>query len=53
MNAAGPFRAYRVQAGDTVRFVAQLYGVSPSSISQASGLQNPDRLSIGQVLRIP
>ncbi len=51
--ATGPFRAYAVQPGDTVKFVAQLYGVSPASISQASGLQNPDRLRIGQVLTIP
>jgi spore germination protein len=33
--------------------VAELYGVSPASISQASGLQNPDRLRVGQVLTIP
>ena len=49
----GPFRAYAVQPGDTVKFVAQMYGVSPASISQASGLQNPDLLRVGQVLTIP
>ncbi len=48
-----PFVAYRVQPGDTVRFIAQAYGVSPASITQASGLQNPDLLRIGQVLTIP
>jgi LysM repeat protein len=52
-NATGPFRAYRVQPGDTVRFVAEMYGVSSASIIQASGLQNPDRLRIGQVLTVP
>jgi LysM repeat protein len=52
-TATGPFRAYRVQSGDTVRFVAEVYGVSPASIIQASGLQNPDRLRIGQVLTVP
>lgn len=49
----GPFRAYAVQPGDTVKFVAQMYGVSSASISQASGLQNPDYLRVGQVLTIP
>jgi LysM repeat protein len=49
----GPFLAYRVQAGDTVRFIARSYGVSAASIAQASGLRNPDRLQIGQVLTIP
>jgi spore germination protein len=45
--------AYRVKPGDTVRFVAQMYGVSPASVANASGLQNPDRLQVGQVLTIP
>jgi LysM repeat protein len=30
-----------------------MYGVSPATIAQASGLQNPDLLRIGQVLTIP
>lgn len=42
-----------MKSGDTVKFVASLYGVSPASIAQASGLQNPDRLRIGQVLTVP
>jgi LysM repeat protein len=50
---SGPFRAYTVQPGDTVKFVAQMYGVSAASISQASGLRNPDYLRVGQVLTIP
>jgi len=48
-----PFRAYRVQPGDTVKFVAEMYGVSPASIAQASGLANADQLRVGQVLTIP
>ncbi|HEY0582318.1 MAG TPA: LysM peptidoglycan-binding domain-containing protein [Chloroflexota bacterium] len=51
--ASGPYRAYRVQPGDTLRFVAELYGVSPASIAQASGLPNADRLRVGQVLTVP
>jgi LysM repeat protein len=53
ISASGPFRAYRVQPGDTVKFVAQMYGVSPASISQASGLTNPDVLRVGQILTVP
>jgi LysM repeat protein len=51
--ASGPFRTYRVQPGDTVKFVAEMYGVSPASIAQASGLANADNLKVGQVLTIP
>jgi spore germination protein YaaH len=42
-----------VQPGDTVKFVAQMYGVSPASVANASGLQEPDRLRVGQILTIP
>jgi LysM repeat protein len=52
-SGTGPFVAYRVKPGDTVRFVAQMYGVSPASVANASGLQNPDRLQVGQVLTVP
>jgi LysM repeat protein len=49
----GPFRTYRVQPGDTLRFIAATFGVSAASIAQASGIQNPDQLRPGQVLTIP
>jgi LysM repeat protein len=52
-SGAGLFRAYRVQPGDTVKFVAHTFGVSPASVAQASGLRNPDQLSVGQVLTVP
>ncbi|MDQ6672587.1 MAG: LysM peptidoglycan-binding domain-containing protein [Chloroflexota bacterium] len=52
-SGSGPFRAYRVQPGDTLWFVAQRFGVSAVSIAQASGLQNPDHLRVGQVLTVP
>jgi spore germination protein len=50
---AHPFLSYTVQPGDTIRFIARTYGVSPASIAQASGLENPDQLRVGQVLTIP
>jgi LysM repeat protein len=53
IQASGPFKAYSVKPGDTVAFVAQLYGVSPASVAQASGLPNADRIRVGQVLTIP
>jgi LysM repeat protein len=44
---------YRVKPGDTVAFIARMYGVSAASIAQASGLRNADQLQVGQVLTIP
>jgi LysM repeat protein len=52
-SGAGLFRAYSVQPGDTVKFVAQMFGVSPASVAQASGLKNADQLRVGQVLTVP
>jgi LysM repeat protein len=42
-----------VQPGETLRSLAETYGVSVASIAQASGLSNADRLRVGQVLTIP
>lgn len=52
-SGTGLFRAYSVQPGDTVKFVAEMYGVSPASVAQASGLKNADLLRVGQVLTVP
>jgi len=52
-SGAGLFRAYAVQPGDTVKFVADMFGVSPASVAQASGLKNADQLRVGQVLTVP
>jgi LysM repeat protein len=53
VSGGQPFVAYKVQPGDTVRFIAQTYGVSTASVAQASGLANPDLIRVGQVLTIP
>lgn len=42
-----------VQAGETLSTIAQTYGVTMTSISQANNLTNPDQLSVGQELVIP
>ncbi len=42
-----------VVAGDTIYALARTYGSTVSAIVQANNLSNPDRLQIGDVLRIP
>jgi LysM repeat protein len=51
--SSGAFRTYRVQRGDTIKSVADAFGVTPDSVISASGLRNPDSLTVGQVLTIP
>lgn len=44
---------YVVVAGDTLTNIAQRFGVTVDAIILANGLQNPNQLSVGQVLIIP
>lgn len=46
-------RTHTVESGDTLYGVAGKYGSSVDAIMQASGLSDPNVLSIGQVLYIP
>lgn len=44
---------YVVRAGDTLRQIANRYGVNMNSIVQINGLPNPNQLLVGQSLVIP
>lgn len=48
-------KIHTVETGDSVYSIAMQYGVSPDSIIQNNGLNNPDSLAVGQtlVIRIP
>jgi len=48
-----PPNEYRVQSGDTVNSIAQLYDVSASQLVRLNNLSAPYRLQLGQVLRLP
>jgi LysM repeat protein len=42
-----------VRSGETLRVIAQRYGVGISQLVAANGIANPDRIYVGQALRIP
>ena len=44
---------HQVKAGDTLGSVAQKYGVSAQEIARYNAIRNPDKLEVGQRLRIP
>jgi LysM repeat protein len=46
-------RTYVVQKNDTLTRIAQHFRVTISDLQQANQLKHPDRIYIGQVLRIP
>jgi nucleoid-associated protein YgaU len=42
-----------VQRGETLTDIARLYGVQASEIGELNEIEDPDRIFVGQVLRIP
>jgi LysM repeat protein len=48
-----PVTIYRVKSGDVLIRIAEHFGVSLHAIMTANHLSDPDRLTLGQKLRIP
>jgi LysM repeat protein len=51
--ATGAARTYTVQRGDTLGTIAVKFGITVAQLQAANSITNPDRISVGQVLRIP
>lgn len=45
--------SYTVAKGDTLWSIARRLGVSPQELAKLNGIQDPSRLKIGTVLRVP
>ncbi|HUE75197.1 MAG TPA: LysM peptidoglycan-binding domain-containing M23 family metallopeptidase [Chloroflexota bacterium] len=45
--------SYVVEKGDTIRGIASSLGLDPLEIYRLNALDNPDQISIGQILRLP
>lgn len=48
-----PPETYVVQQGDTLSGIAQKLGVSQQALQDANGIENPDQIQEGQVLKVP
>ena len=44
---------YRVQSGDTLLRIAYKFGISTAALQSYNSITNPNRISIGQLLKIP
>jgi LysM repeat protein len=49
----GEGAAYRVQKGDTLSSIASMYGTSWKKLADYNSLSSPNKLKIGQEIRIP
>ena len=45
--------AHEIRVGDTLYQLSLAYGVTVNEIAQASGIENPDRIAVGQHVTIP
>lgn len=54
-NTAGNYRysTHRVKAGETLTSIAHRYDCKLSTLVQMNKLQNPDHISIGQIMKVP
>lgn len=48
-----PQRTYVVQEGDTLGSIAQQFGVTVEAIQAANQIDDPNQITVGQVLVIP
>ena len=44
---------YKVQSGDTIYSIAKNFGVSHTQLSEHNRISRPDRLRIGQIIKLP
>ena len=48
-----PSDSYIVQAGDTLVGIARRLGLTPQALAKANALERPDKIAVGNVLRLP
>ena len=47
------FREYKIQRGDSLSRIARQHGVTAEALALANGITNPNRIRVGQTLKIP
>ena len=47
------FKEYRIQPGDSLSRIAQKHKISAETLARANEITDPNRIRVGQVLRIP
>ena len=45
--------SYKVVSGDTLSKIVQKYGTTYQELARINGISNPDKISVGQVLKLP
>ena len=52
-RSSAKFKEYRIQPGNSLSRIAQEYKLSAQALARANGITNPNRIRVGQVIKIP
>ncbi len=52
-TGSGAVITYRVRFGDTLSGIANRYGTTVDTLTRLNGIRNPNRIYVGQIIRIP
>jgi LysM repeat protein len=52
-NSSSSFITYKIVKGDTLSEIAQRYGTSYQEIARINGIANPNKIQIGQIIKVP
>ena len=52
-NSSSSFTTYEIVGGDTLSKIAQRFGTSYQELARINGIENPDKIKVGQVIKIP
>ena len=53
LGSTNSVATYTVKAGDTLSSIANKYGTTYQALAQYNDISNPDRINVGQVIKIP
>ena len=52
-NSSSSFTTYEIVGGDTLSKIAQRFGTSYQELARINGIENPDKIKVGQVIKSP
>ena len=52
-SSTSSYQTYTVKSGDSLSKIAQNFGTTYQELARINGISNPDKLSVGQVLKVP
>ena len=52
-SSSSSYKSYTIVSGDTLGKIANRFGTTYQEIARINGIPNPDKISVGQVIKIP